>query len=304
MVEIHDVLAEVGREPRGLEPADAVLAGDRAAEAGGQVHDLAVGDLRALLLFLILRVEDEQRVRVAVAGVGDDGDRHVAVGRDLLDAEHQIAELRQRNADVLEQQRTFLLHGRDRDPAGRDEGFALLGVGGEVALGGCVAVADLFDDRRLRARVLAGFVGLDDEHALGLTVEAHLQLVLDSVDRGLVHEFEHRGPHGLCDVEDGVRGVGELREHRDDGRRGQLGGDETQGHLGDHAQGPLRADEQLRQGQTSDVLEPGSAELHGPTVGEDDGHSEDVVRGHAVLHAAQSAGVRGDVAADGAELER
>src|SRR5699024_2984773 len=93
VVEFHDVVAEVGRQPRGLEPADPVLTGDRPAEVHRQVHDLAVGDLRALLLLFVLRVEDEQGMGVAVAGVGDDGDRDLAFGCDRLDAEHQVAEL-------------------------------------------------------------------------------------------------------------------------------------------------------------------------------------------------------------------
>ena len=38
---------ELAGQPRPLEPADAVLAGDGAAEADGQVHDLAERDLRA-----------------------------------------------------------------------------------------------------------------------------------------------------------------------------------------------------------------------------------------------------------------
>ena len=92
-------------------------------------------------------------------------------------------------------------------------------------------------------------------------------------------------------------------EHRDDGRRGQLGGDESQGHLGDDAQRPFGADEELRQRQTCDVLEPGPTEIYGPPIGEHHRHAQHIVRGHAVFHAAQTAGVRGDVAADRAELE-
>src|SRR5699024_12782472 len=51
-----------------------------------EVHDLPVGDLRAGLLRLVLRIEHEERVGVAVARVGDHRDRHFPVRRDLIDA--------------------------------------------------------------------------------------------------------------------------------------------------------------------------------------------------------------------------
>ena len=75
-------------------------------------------------------------------------------------------------------------------------------------------------------------------------------------------------------------------------------------HLGDDAERPLAADEQLGQRQAGDVLEPGPAEPHRGAVGEHHGQAEHVVGGDAVLHAAQAAGVGGDVAADRADLVR
>ncbi len=60
----------------------------------------------------------------------------------------------------------------------------------------------------------------------------------------------------------------------------------------------------LRQGQPRDVLDPLAAEGDQGAVGEHHVEPEHVVGGDAVLHAAQAAGVRRDVAADGADLER
>ena len=281
-----------------------MLAGDRAAERRREIHDLAVGDVRPLPLGGIVRVDDEQRVRVPVTGVGDDGDEDVALGRDPLDPGDEVAEAGQRHPDILEQEGALLLHRGDRHPPRGDEGLPLLGVIGGIAFGRPVLLAQLFDDGDLTGGVLAGLVGLDDEHALGLPVEAHLQLVLDGVDRCAVHELEHRQAHLRADVEDGLGRTLERREGRHQRRRWQLGGHQPQGHLGDDAERSLAADEELEQGEPRDVLDPRTAEFDRPAVGEDDGHAEDVVRRHSVLHAAQTAGVRRDIAADRAELVR
>ena len=56
--------------------------------------------------------------------------------------------------------------------------------------------------------------------------------------------------------------------------------------------------------EPGDVLQPRPAQPHRGAVGEHDLHAEHVVGGDAVLDAAQPAGVRGGVAADGADLER
>ena len=67
---------------------------------------------------------------------------------------------------------------------------------------------------------------------------------------------------------------------------------------------PSDCHEQLEQRETGDVLDPLAAERDERAVGEDDVEAEDVVGGDAVLHAAQPAGVGGDVAADRADLVR
>ena len=40
-----------------------------------------------------------------------------------------------------------------------------------------------------------GCVGLGEEQGAGVAVEPHRLVVLDGVDRGVVHELHHRGPH-------------------------------------------------------------------------------------------------------------
>ena len=70
----------------------------------------------------------------------------------------------------------------------------------------------------------------------------------------------------------------------------------------DHAERALRADEQPGQVVAGDALDgPPSGAQH-PPVGEHDLQAEHVVGGDAVLHAAQAAGVGGEVAADRAPV--
>ena len=61
--------AELLREPVALDEADAVLAGDRAAEAECQLEE-RLRELRGELeLTIVVAGEQERRVQVAVAGV-------------------------------------------------------------------------------------------------------------------------------------------------------------------------------------------------------------------------------------------
>ena len=77
---------------------------------------------------------------------------------------------------------------------------------------------------------------------------------------------------------------------------------QSQGDLGDHPECALAADEQFGQAQSGDVLQARAAQSHRGAVGEHHLQAEHVVGGDAVLHAAQPAGVGGDVPADAADL--
>ena len=83
-----------------------------------------------------------------------------------------------------------------------------------------------------------------------------------------------------------------------------LRGQQSQRDFGDDAQRALTAHEQLRQAQPGDVLQSRTAEPDRGAVGQHYLHAQHVVGGDAVLHAAQAAGVGGDIAADAADLER
>ena len=80
-------------------------------------------------------------------------------------------------------------------------------------------------------------------------------------------------------------------------------GQQAQGRLGDDPERALGADEEVRQVVAHDVLGVPAAGADDLAVGEHDLEAQDVVARDAVLHAAQAAGVLGEVAADRAGLE-
>src|SRR3954469_10854692 len=91
-VDVHRDRSRLAREPLPLEDADAVLPGDRAAEREPDVHDLAEGHAGVLGRGGIRRIEDDDRMHVAVAGVTDDADDEAVGGRDLLHRLDQVGE--------------------------------------------------------------------------------------------------------------------------------------------------------------------------------------------------------------------
>ena len=234
----------------------------------------------------------------------DHRDHQAVLLGDLRDAGHQVGQRRQRHPDVLEQQRSLGLDRGDGEPARRDEGLALVGVGRAVHLRSAV----IGEHARHVLGVLgaggAAIVGRRDHQRGGVAVQAHLQLVLDRVDGDRVHELEHRRPDLAGDRDDGIRCGGHRVERRDDRAALVLRRQESQRHLRDHAKGALAADEQLRQAQSRNVFQPRPTEAHGGAVGQHHLHAEHVVGRDAVLHAAQAACVGRDVAADAADLVR
>ena len=100
----------------------------------------------------------------------------------LRDAADQVAEPRQRHADVLEQQRALGLDRRDREAAGGDERLALVGVVGGEHLGRAVLGEHRGDHLGVLGRRRGRVRRTGDQHRGGVAVQPHLQLVLDGVD--------------------------------------------------------------------------------------------------------------------------
>ena len=77
---------------------------------------------------------------------------------------------------------------------------------------------------------------------------------------------------------------------------------ELQGHLGDDAEGALRADHQVQEAVAGAGLADRLAKLEDAAVRQHHRHGQDIVPRDAVLHRAHAAGICRDVAADGGRL--
>src|SRR5262249_6556825 len=92
LVEVHHLGTEVAAQPWSLQATDAVLPGDRSAQADGEVHDLAEREMGPLGHGRVGGVEHDERMRVAVAGMRDHRDHQVALGGDPRDSDDQVAQ--------------------------------------------------------------------------------------------------------------------------------------------------------------------------------------------------------------------
>src|SRR5258708_25732014 len=138
LVEID--LVEHDRHEIALLDADAVLAGEDAADLDAEAQDIGAERLGALELARLVGIVKDQRMEVAVAGMNDVGDAQPIVVRQHP---HPRQHLRQATA------RDGAVHAVviRRDPPDRGEGSLAAGPEGKAFL---LALADPDRDRRVR----------------------------------------------------------------------------------------------------------------------------------------------------------
>src|SRR5665213_12317 len=116
-----------------------------------------------------------------------------------------------------------------------------------------------------------------------------------------IHHLERGGEHaGGDDVGDGLGGGGDGVECGEQNLDGFWALENAEGDAGGDAEGSLGADEDAGEVVAGGVGRRG-AEGYEVAIGQHDVHAEDVGGGESVLEAVRSAGVFGDVAADGAD---
>ena len=156
--------AELVLELAALQPADPVLARDRAAEAQGELEQLVTGSVGAALLIGVVGREEERRVDVAVARVPERQRRHVVPGADLERLARDIAQPVERHGDVLAERATALREDREGDAAAPPPQLGDLG-----RLLGCVHGDGVVRERLAQlggdaARLVVRSVGFGDDH--------------------------------------------------------------------------------------------------------------------------------------------
>ena len=190
-------------------------------------------------------------------------------------------------------------HGRKGGPPGGGEAGGLGGIRGLADL----VRPDLFEDPPDPFGLLGDdrgvAVDLDQEEGRHLAGESDGGIVLDAVDRRLVHDLEgRRDDPGGDDLRDRLAGGADVPEIGEEGALVLRRGDQADRHLGDDPEGPFAADEQIAEriaGHVLDAFSPGG-KLRAVIQEAREGH--DVVPGDAVLEPPEAAGVFRDVAAE------
>ncbi len=103
------LVAQLLLQPGPLQQSYAVLASDRATQVQRVINDLRERQLRPFAGRVIAGLGDDQRVQVAVAGVGDVGDMRAVTQRGSLDPAQHLRQRRDGDADVFGEQRTEAL---------------------------------------------------------------------------------------------------------------------------------------------------------------------------------------------------
>lgn len=302
--EVVTAVAELEFEVVALGFADAVFAGDGAAEVDGELEDFSEGVFDPGHFDGVAFVGEDGGVEVAVAHVAEVGDAELVFFADGLDAFDHADEFAAGDGGVFEDGGgADAGEGAEGGAAGGGE-FETLGfVGGAADGSGVVATGDGFHGGGFGFDHGGVAVAFHEEEGFGFDGEAHFGVGFDAAEGGVVEEFEGAGDDaGGDDVADGLGGVFDAVEGGDEGAAGFGGGDETEEDLGDDAKGAFAADEEVFEGVAGDVFDAFVAEPEHLAVGEDDLHAHDVVAGDAVFEATEAAGIFRDVATDGGDF--
>ncbi len=279
--------------------ADAVLAGDRAAERDAEFENVGAERVGAFPFARLVRVEQDQRMQIAVAGV-----EHVHAAQrvflfHLFDRAQHAAEMLARNRAVH-----AVVVGRDaaggrkRVFASRPEAQALGFRLRDDALrrtGGLEHALDLGD---LLGDFLGRAVAFREQDRFGAEVVAGAHKRLDGLRRLAVHHLEPgRNDARRDDRRDRIAGLHHIveRSHhdlRDFGLRNQF-----ECHFGDDYQQTFRADREGEQIEAGRV-ERRAAEDDFFAVDRVAAQAEHVVHGEPVFEAVHAARIFRDVAAD------
>lgn len=300
------LVGQLQPEIRRLGAPDAVLAADRAPEAHDLLEQPALRRPGASRRRRIARVQQDVDVDVAVPDVAEAG--HAQAGRapQLADYREQFRDSRPGHHDVVVDLERRLRPQGERQVAARPpEPGALRRAAGQPHAGGPLRLA--------RAPHALGFGGhrfrhpvdLHQQHRARFLVHhapprggrQHVQTVaVEQLDRGRHDPLGDQAAHRLRRLVDGPECGADRRPRR------RLR-DQPQDDPGDDRQRAFRADQQLRQVVTDDVLDR-------PAAGRDDLagrqhrlQSQHVAPGRAVLERPRAAGAFGHVAADHRPLQ-
>ncbi len=281
--------------------ADAVFAGQHAADLDAQPQDICAERFRTIEFARLVGIVEDQGMQIAVPGMENIGDAQIVLRGQFLHAAQHQRQLRARDGAV----HAIVIW---RDASNRREGRLAAGPEQEplfLAVGSPAGHRPAFArDRQnpIQQMIDLGVrtVQLDDQQCLDVERIAGVNEFLRGVDRRPVHHLHAGGDDaGADDARNTFAAV--LRGGKaDEGcARALRLLQNAHRHLGDNAQQALRAGNDAQE-IVAGGIQVAAAKAHDLAVHQHQFAAKHVVGGDAVFEAVHAAGIFRDIAADGA----
>jgi hypothetical protein len=300
----HEIEVGVGEEERhelGFFHADAVLAGERAADFDAIADDFGGGFEGALELRGVAGIVEHDGVQVAVAGVENVSDLKAILIADLLDAAQSLRKFRTRN-DAVED---VIAGGQAAECAESvfaafPEEVAFGVIAGDADFSGVMGIADFGDVDGLRGDGFGEAFDFNEENGGAVHGKTGVDVIFDGAESPAIEHFAGGGSDGAGgDVGDRFGGIIDGIEYGEKCFHGFGLARKLYGDFGDQGERAFRADEEAGEIVTGRVAVFAS-DANDFAIGEDEFEGGDMIGGDAVGEGVRAAGVFGDVAADGA----
>ena len=279
--------------------AHAVFAGDGAADLDAQFQDRRAVGFGPFVLVAFVRVEHDQRMQVAVAGMEYVGALQVELFRQFVDALEYVRQLFLRDGavhavvirhDASHGGKCRLAPGPELEPLGF--------IAGSTDLGSACFRHDFPDTRDLVGDFFRGSVGFAQQDGRRVERIAGMHELLDGCGGFLVHHLQSGGDDARADyVCDSPTGLDDVVERGEDDL-GLFGfGQELDRDFSHHAEHAFRTRDQ-RQKIVARRIQPFAADFEQFAFDGDEADLQNVVHRQAVFQAMHAAGILRDVAAD------
>ena len=300
----HEIEVGIGEEERHefrFFHANAVLAGERAADFDAIADDFCGGFESALELRGVAGIVENDGVQVAVASVENVTDLKAVLIADLPDAAQSLRKFRTRN-DAVED---VIAGGQAAERAESvlaafPEEVAFCVVACDADFAGMMRGTNFGDSGCLSGDGFSQAFHLNEENSAAVHWKTGVDVVFDGAKRPAIEHFTRGRSDGASgDVDDGVGGIIHGIENDEKCLHGFGLAREFYGDFGDEGERAFRTDEQAGEIITGRVTVR-AAEANDFSVGKDELEGGDVIGSNSVGQSVRAAGIFGDIAADGA----
>jgi len=281
--------------------ADAVLAGERAANFDAIANDFVGGGDGAFEVRRIARIVEDDGMEVAVTGMKNVADLKTVGFGNFGDAAESLRELGARDHAVENViAGSEASEGAEGVFAALPEKFALASVACDAHFARVMREAHFVDGGGLRGDGFGETFELDEQNSGAVARESSVHVVFNGVESPAIDHFAGGGSDGAGgDFGDGARGVVEIVENGEQSFYGFGLARKFHGDFGDEGQRALGTDEQAAKIVTGRIA-VSAADAYDFSIGEDEFERDNVIGGDAVRKRVRAASVFGNVAADGA----